>query len=255
MAQADGYIIIDTEIKADGMKAGSKEVEAAVRRMASTVDGLGNKAKIALNKQVNAFSKLNQEYAAQERKVEELKRKVSEYANQKIPTEEYKAIQDQIDKAIKKLNALQQAQDRFEVTGGRRNTTSLKKMEYDIEELTNEIKYAEAELKDLEETGKAFTLGTDTKEATADMERLAEAEQKLLNMNNRLGSSYASIKNNVDEYGKKLLGIDSAHKKAGDSSRKFSDSVRSTGNSAKSANFGLKRMLGTSLLFSFVFFL
>ena len=253
MAQADGYIIIDTEIKADGMKAGSKEVEAAVRRMASTVDGLGNKAKIALNKQVNAFSKLNQEYAAQERKVEELKRKVSEYANQKIPTEEYKAIQDQIDKAIKKLNALQQAQDRFEATGGRRNTTSLKKMEYDIEELTNEIKYAEAELKDLEETGKAFTLGTDTKEATADMERLAEAEQKLLNMNNRLGSSYASIKNNVDEYGKKLLGIDSAHKKAGDSSRKFSDSLRSTGNSVKSANFVLKRMLGTSLLFSFVF--
>lgn len=35
MAQADGYIIIDTEINADGMKAGSREVEAAVRRMAT----------------------------------------------------------------------------------------------------------------------------------------------------------------------------------------------------------------------------
>lgn len=253
MAQADGYIIIDTEIKADGTKAGSKEVEAAVRRMASTVDGLGNKAKIALNKQVNAFSKLNQEYAAQERKVEELKRKVSEYANQKIPTEEYNAIQDQIDKATKKLNALQRAQNRFEATGGQKNSTSFKKMEYDIEELTNEIKYAEAELKDLEETGKAFTLGTDTKEAVADMERLSEAEQKLLNMNNRLGSSYASIKNSVDEYGKKLLGIDSAHKKAENSSRKFSNSLRDSEKSAKSANFGLKRMLGTSLLFSLVF--
>ena len=253
MAQADGYIIIDTEINADGMKAGSKEVEAAVRRMASTVDGLGNKAKIALNKQVNAFSKLNQEYAAQERKVEELKKKVSEYANQKIPTEEYKAIQNQIDKATKKLNALQQAQDRFEATGGKKNSSSFKKMEYDIEELTNEIKYAEGELKDLEASGKAFTLGTDTKEATADMERLSAAEQKLLNMNNRLGSSYASIKNKVDEYWKKLLGMDSAHKKAGNSSGKLANSLRTTGKAANTANFGLKRMLGTSLLFGFVF--
>lgn len=253
MAQADGYIIIDTEINADGMKAGSKEVEAAVRRMASTVDGLGNKAKIALNKQVSAFSKLNQEYAAQERKVEELKKKVSEYANQKIPTEEYKAIQNQIDRATKKLNALQQAQERFVETGGKRNSSSFKKMEYDIEELTNEIKYAEGELKGLEASGKAFTLGTDTKEAAADIERLSKEEQKLLNMNNRLGLSYASIKNKVDEYGKKLLGIDSAHKKAGNSSGKFADSLRSTGKAASTAHFGLKRMLGTSLLFSFVF--
>ena len=39
MAQADGTILIDTEIDADGMKAGSKEVESAARRMANSVDG------------------------------------------------------------------------------------------------------------------------------------------------------------------------------------------------------------------------
>ena len=76
MAQADGTIIIDTEINADGMKAGSKEVEAAVRRMAASVNDLGTKAKASLNKQVDAFSKLNSEYAAQAKKVEELKKKV-----------------------------------------------------------------------------------------------------------------------------------------------------------------------------------
>lgn len=56
MAQADGYIIIDTEINADGMKAGSREVEAAVRRMANSVEDMGNKAQTALNKQADAFA-------------------------------------------------------------------------------------------------------------------------------------------------------------------------------------------------------
>ena len=74
MAQADGTILIDTEIDADGMKAGSKEVESAARRMANSVDGLGTKAKAALNKQVNSFIKLNQEYSAQLKKVDELKK-------------------------------------------------------------------------------------------------------------------------------------------------------------------------------------
>ena len=83
MAQADGYIIIDTEINADGMKAGSREVEAAVRRMANSVNDMGNKAKTALNKQADAFAKLNNEYAAQERKVSELKKKVNRKYQQK----------------------------------------------------------------------------------------------------------------------------------------------------------------------------
>ena len=68
MAQADGYIIIDTEINADGMKAGSKEVEAAVRRMANSVDDMGNKAKTALNKQADAFAKLNMNMLHRSRK-------------------------------------------------------------------------------------------------------------------------------------------------------------------------------------------
>ena len=106
MPQADGTILIDTEINADGMKAGSKEVEAAVRRMASSVNDLGTKAKTALNKQVDAFSKLNNEFAVQSKKVDELKKKVAEYGKQKIPTAEYKEIQAQIDQASQKMNRL-----------------------------------------------------------------------------------------------------------------------------------------------------
>lgn len=253
MPQADGTILIDTEINADGMKAGSKEVEAAVRRMAASVNDLGTKAKTSLNKQVDSFAKLNKEYAAQEKKVEELKKKVSEYGNQKVPTEEYQEIQAQIDQATKRMNQLIAAQERYLNIGGKSSSSSYKKMQYDIDELANTIKYAEGELKDLEESGKAFTLGNQSKQAAADMEKLAAAERKLADMNNRLGTSYSSIKGQVNDYNNSLLKSTSAQQKATTSGNKLNKSLKSTGKSANSANYGIGRMLGTSILFSFVF--
>ena len=253
MAQADGTIIIDTEINADGMEAGSKEVEAAVRRMASSVNGIGTKAKTALNKQVDAFAKLNNEYAAQAKKVDELKRKVAEYGNQKIPTDEYREIQNQISQSEKKLNSLINAQEKFLQLGGKEDSQRYKSLQYDIDELANTIRYAKGELKDLEDTGKAFTLGNQTKEAAADMQRLESEMRKLSDMNNRLGTSYSSIKGTVDDYSQNLLKADAAQKKASKSGDRLDKSLKNTGKSAKSARFGIGKMLGTSILFSFVF--
>lgn len=253
MAQADGTILIDTEINADGMKAGSKEVESAVRRMAASVNDLGTKAKTALNRQVDAFSKLNNEYAAQQKKVDDLKKKVQEYANQKIPTQEYKEISAQIAQAQAKLTKLLDAQERFLATGGKKGSTPYKRMQYDIDQLSDTIKYARGELKDLEATGKAFTLGNQTKEAAADMHRLEAEMRKLSDMNNRLGTSYASIKGQINDYQKQLLETDTVQKKTIKSSDRLNKSIKNTSKSSKSANFGLGKMLGTSILFSFAF--
>ena len=253
MAQADGYIIIDTEINADGMKAGSREVEAAVRRMANSVNDMGNKAQTALNKQADAFAKLNNEYAAQERKVSELKKKVAEYGEQKVPTDEYREIQTQISQATQKLNSLKAAQDKFLSTGGRKNSSSFKKMQYDIEELENEIKYAKAELAELEASGGAFTLGSKTQEAAASMRTLQAEERKLADMNNRLHTSYNSVKGSVDEYKQKLMSAAPAQQKLASASEKASRSIAKTGKAAKGARFGIGRMLGMSLLMSIAF--
>ena len=237
MAQADGTIIIDTDINADGMEAGSKEVETAVRNMAKSVENLGTKAKTALNKQVDAFTKLNAEYTAQQKKVDDLKKKVQEYGKQKIPTDEYKEIQNQIAQAEKRLNALLNAQEKFIALGGKENSQRYKSLQYDIDELANTIRYAEGELKDLEESGKAFTLGSETKEAAADIQRLESEMRKLSDMNNRLGTSYSSIKGTVDDYSQNLLKADAAQKKASKSGDRLDKSLKNTGKSAKSARF------------------
>lgn len=275
MPQADGTILIDTEINADGMKAGSEEVEAAVRRMASSVTDLGTKARTALNKQVDSFSKLNKEYAAQAQKVDELKKKVAEYGAQKIPTEEYREIQVQIDQATAKMNRLIAQQERFVSIGGSRKSNTYKRYQYDIDELANTIRYAEGELRDLEETGKAFTFGSQTKEAAADIEKLSAAERKLSDMNNRLGTSYSSIKKQTKDLNSEI----SKTKILSNSLRKFGNSIqkalsslsRFTGRtitsglkkvsngifainkSANKTSMSLARMLGMSILFSTVF--
>ena len=253
MAQADGTILIDTKINADGMKAGSKDVESAARKMAESINDLGTKARVALSKQIDSFSKLNKEYAAQQKKVADLKKKIQDYGKQKIPTDEYKEIQNQIAQAEKRLNALLNAQEKFIALGGKEDSQRYKSLQYDIDELANTIRYAEGELKDLEESGKAFTLGSGTKEAAADMQRLEAEMRKLADMNNRLGTSYSSIKGQVNDYKNNLLKTDAAQKKASKSSKQLDKSLKSTGKSANSANFGLAKMLGTSILYSFTF--
>lgn len=256
----DGSIVINTKIRTDGVKAGTQEIEAGLRRAADRVDNLGTSAKNAINKQIDAFAKLNNEYSAQEQKVESLRQKVASYANQRIPTTEYKEISDQISKAEAKLNQLTASQERFVANGGKKNTSTYKKMQYDIDELANTIKYARSELIDLEVSGKAFSTGVNTKEAQADMERLATAERRLADMQNRLNTSYSGIKSKLASYGtglvslkEKLFGVNSANNKTANSNSKLSRSFKDASKSAGSARMSIGRMLTMSLLFSGVF--
>lgn len=253
MAQADGSIIIDTEINSDGMSAGSREIESSLRKMANELNGVSAKTKASIEKQIDSFSKLGREYARQSEKVEELKRKVAEYGNQKIPTEEYREIQAQIDQATAKMNQLTEAQERFLANGGKKNSNTYKRQQYDIDELANTIKYAEGELKDLEASGTAFRTGTGTKEAKADMEKLAAAEDKLANINDRLNTSYKSIKGTVDEYKSKTLKASDANDKMSSSGKRASKSIKGVSKSAGGARMSLGRMLGMSLLMSVAF--
>lgn len=218
---ADGSIVIDTEINTKGMKPGTEEVEAAVRRMANGIDDLGKKSEIAVQKQVTAFAKLNSLYAAQERKVEKLREALEAYAETKIPTQAYAEVRNQIEKTNQKLTALLERQQKFLDTGGRTNSSTYKKMQYDIEQLNNSLKYAKGELKDLEDSGGAFTLGKDTDKFSQMYDKYATEAKKLKQMNESLGISYNRVKNEFEEYKKRLLGIDGASKKATNSTKKL----------------------------------
>ena len=251
--RADGTIIIDTAIKTDGMVPGTKEVEASVRRMANSVTDLGKKSEIALQKQAAAFAKMNSAYAEQERKVKDLQHQVEEYGSTKIPTKEYIDIQNQITAAEKKLAQLAERQEKFLNTGGKTNSSTYKKMQYDIEELANTIKYAKGELASLEASGGAFILGKDTDKFSELSDKYTKESLKLSQMNETLGASYSRVKNEFTQYKKRLLGVDGANKKADKSGRKLNKTLKGTKKSAKGAQMSLGKMLLTSMMFSAVF--
>nr|DAQ56728.1 MAG TPA: minor tail protein [Bacteriophage sp.] len=253
MAQADGSIIIDTEINSDGMSAGSREIESSLRKMANELNGVSAKTKASIEKQIDSFSKLSREYARQSEKVEELKRKVAEYGNQKIPTEEYKTLQEKIETTTEKMNELIKAQEWFKSNGGDVNSNIFRDQQRYVNELENSIKNTKEKLADLEKSGKAFKSIENAELPKADMEKLAVAEDKLANINDRLNTSYKSIKGTVDEYKSKTLKASDANDKMSSSGKRASKSIKGVSKSAGRARMSLGRMLGMSLLMSVAF--
>lgn len=202
--QADGTILIDTTISEDGFKAGSKDIELAAKRMAKTVSDIGDKSKIALQKQLDSFSKVNAQYAAQEKRVEALKKKIEEFNSQKIPTEEYAEIQKQIAETEKKLAALKERQEKFINTGGKTNSKAYARMQYDADQLVKTLEYATAEKQALENSGGAFKTGSNTAEAQKTAAQLETEQQKLADVNNRVNTSFMALKQKIQEYGGSL---------------------------------------------------
>ncbi len=268
---ADGTLKIDATIDDNGVKIGIKDVEAAAKRMASSVEGLGNKAKIAIQKQADTLSRVSSQYNQQAQKVEELKKKVQEYASQKIPTDEYKEIANQIDQTKSKLGKLTDRQRKFLETGGRTKSKTYKAMQYDIEELSNTIKYAEGELEELVASGKAFTMGSDTEAAKKDMAKLAAESAKLNSILMRLNTTYASLQNNAQQYAKQSKATDTITKMMNNAFRKLASpakkamdhivkgakrgvkSLMGLNKSANKCRMTMGRMLASSILFSTVF--
>ena len=253
MAQADGSIIIDTEINSDGMSAGGREIESSLRKMANELNGVSAKTKASIEKQIDSFSKLSREYARQSEKVEELKRKVAEYGNQKIPTEEYKTLQEKIETTTEKMNELIKAQEWFKSNGGDVNSNIFRDQQRYVDELEDSIKNTKEKLSDLEKSGKAFKSIENTELPKSDMEKLAAAEDNLANINDRLNTSYKSIKGTVDEYKSKTLKASDANGKMSSSGKRASKSIKGVSKSARGARMSLGRMLGMSLLMSVAF--
>ncbi len=238
MGQADGTILIDTSISDDGLVAGTKDVEAAARRMAESVSGIGDKAKIALQKQADSFAKLNSQYDEQARKVEELKSKVEELKGEKIPTQEYTDLNKEIDSISKKLDAAIERQIKFVEIGGNRNSQTFKAMEYDIDMLRQKLEEAQQAKAKLESSGGAYTTGIDTESGQKTMTQYTAAQTALENTLNRLKTSYADLNEKTKEY-------NSETKKASKSTGDFQKNLGKTSVSFKkmlSYAFGIRSL-------------
>lgn len=147
MAQYDGSIRINTEITA---KQAEKELKSLGSSMSKTAD-----------------------------KIASLRSKMDSLKDVKLPTQEYKEIQTQIENTEKKINDLQARQEKFLATGGKESSSTYKRMQYDIDELKASLPYLKGELQELINSGRAFTLGSDTDEYTQMSAKMQQLNQQM----------------------------------------------------------------------------
>lgn len=128
------------------------------------------------------------------READNFSKTLKDLASQKIPTEEYKAVQMQIEKDTASLDKLLARMDKFLETGGSSKSTTFKKMQYDVEELTNSIKYAKGELAAMESSGTAFIDPTTTEEYSKVSEKLLDVQSKQEVLNQKMRETAANEK-------------------------------------------------------------
>lgn len=122
-----------------------------------------------------------------QKRIDSLRKKMEELGSVKTPTQEYKEISKQIADAEKKQAALNDRMEKFLELDGNTKSKTFQSMQYDAAELENTILYAKGELQDLVDTGKAFTLGSDTAEYSNLSQQLTEEQARL----NELASTYS----------------------------------------------------------------
>lgn len=128
------------------------------------------------------------------READKLSKTLKELASQKIPTEEYKAVQMQIEKDTASLDKLLARMDKFLETGGSSKSTTFKRMQYEVEELTNSIKYAKGELAAMESSGTAFIDPTTTEEYSKVSEKLLDVQSKQEALNQKMRETVSNEK-------------------------------------------------------------
>lgn len=163
---------VQTELKT--LEETFKEIAASEKSLGSTADSFSNitdnvkstTAAIADLSSVEnsltgdtAFDKLAIKLEQAKYKAESLAAEIGQLQTEQVPTEEFVAIQKQIERADSDLSKLNNRMFDFEALGGDTNSKSFMRMRYQAEQLKETIEYATADMQELIQSGGAYTTG------------------------------------------------------------------------------------------------
>ena len=255
MSEYDGDIKLSMTLEPKDVKSASKELQKDIKDIFESNAGKELDEK---------FKKLEMSMSKASSKAQALQEKLAKLEAQRIPTTEYSEIEKQINDASVALAKLQEKMDKFLETGGKTSSTTFKKMQYDAAQLENTIEYAKGELQDLVDTGKAFTLGSETAEYQKTVEQLADVNNEMRILTSRadeasgsvtkVGSTFTTVMNifkgfvsvcdkagnALTSLAKKLWSIASSAIKNG--IQRIGNAIKSLGNSSEGADTSIKKM-------------
>jgi chorismate mutase/predicted PurR-regulated permease PerM len=151
MAGYDGSIRINTEILV-------KSAEKQLRVLENSMDKTATKAA-------------------------SLRDKMEAMRSTKIPTQEYAALGKELSNLGAQYDRIAERQQKFLESGGKENSRTYKGMEHDLDMISEKQNTIISQMKEIENAGKAFTLGSSTEEYAKTGQQLKYLEASLETMN------------------------------------------------------------------------
>ena len=179
---ADGSIVVDTEIDAQGFKAGSSELQRAIKSLNTKIEALGPTFQKALSGNASAISTFDAKAAALESTISDIEAKMESLGGKRVPTEHYQWLTTEIEKAKNELMKLDEKQVKMEATGVKQNSRAWQSLQYDIDLAKRKIAEYEGEQASMRSDGTAFQMGSSTAEYSQLESALASAKDRLAEM-------------------------------------------------------------------------
>ena len=191
---ADGSIIVDTEIDAEGFKAGTEKIHKAIGSLNSKMKSLGPTFQKALSGNAGAVSSFNAKAAVLENTIAEIESQMKSLGSTNVPTDDYQWLTTEINKANAELNKLYERQSKMEATGVKQNSRAWQTLQYDIDLAKRKIADYKAEQSSMRADGTAFQSGADTAEYAKLNSALAGAKNRLAEMQSEAKKAAASTR-------------------------------------------------------------
>ncbi len=195
---ADNEFIIDTTLDTKDAENNAESLNKRIKNMTKDIEKMSDKQKLAFQKSADSFNKSARAVENQKAKLQGLINKMEQMKDVQVPTEQYSAIEKQIEQSQLKLNKLVEAQELFLANGGKTKSRTYKTREDEIEQLTKTIEYAKAEQKELLDSGGAYQPIDTTK-----------MEQQIDNAKAKLSEMESDLNNKGLDLNLKLDGIQS----------------------------------------------
>lgn len=204
--QADGSIVVDTELQTQGFDKGSKEMQRAIGSLQTKVNNLAPTMKKAMRGSASALESFDGKVGPMQETISALEEKLGQLGRMRIPTDDYKWLQTEISKAEKELGKLLDKETMYEDLDVSKSSQKWKNLQYNIEQTRNKLEDYRAEAAQMESDGTAFTSGADTAEYQQMSDALDATKEKLDSMVHRVERGTSALARFGSMAGKTVVG-------------------------------------------------
>lgn len=204
--QADGSIVVDTELQTEGFDKGSREMQRAIGSLQTKVNNLAPTMKKAMRGSASALESFDGKVGPMRETISALEEKLEQLGKARLPTEGYQWLQTEIAKAEKELDKLLNKEAAYEDLDVSKSSQKWKTLQYNIEQTKRKLEEYKADAAQMENDGSAYTSGADSAEYKQLSVSLDSVKSKLESMVQRVERGTSALASFGSMAGKTVVG-------------------------------------------------